>query len=188
MTFDLWRESQQSNGIRFFNMIMPFLFVFVFSHRVFRRGRHGQSETIVFGMGLAQTPAAKKRLVDGAGVYQYWDGWHLRTRYDSGHRAVTVDVKVRNPSKSAEKTMSFDGQNPAKQLGWLTHVINDRICAIFVPYYLAGSCPKVTDLDGFQRKGTWKLTPCASFYFSSFEVATNELVTMEEHAVEPIVN
>ena len=43
------------------------LFVFVLSHRVFRRGRHGQSETNVFG-SLAQTPAAKNRLVDGAGV------------------------------------------------------------------------------------------------------------------------
>lgn len=47
----------------------PPFYVFVLSHRVFRRGRHGQSETNVFGMGLAQTPAAKNRLVDGAGVY-----------------------------------------------------------------------------------------------------------------------
>lgn len=55
---DIWlvkRKPTVKFGIRLFNMIMPLcnrhlLFVFVLSHRVFRRGRHGQSETNVFGV------------------------------------------------------------------------------------------------------------------------------------------
>lgn len=156
---DIWlvtRKPAVKFGIRLFNMIMPLcnghlLFVFVLSHRVFRRGRHGQSETNVFG-SLAQTPAAKNRLVDGAGVYP-------------SESLVLMGPKIRKKAVGMVKART----------------INHGICTIFVPYQLFSRILSKSNKPWWIWK-KWNIEPHTMCLFSSsFKVAANKLVTMEEH-------